>query len=425
MLIDFSVQNWRSIKDLQTISFVKGLGDELVSTNCFNVDQLKSPLLRSAAIYGPNAGGKSNLLKAIQALKNMVLLSDGWQHGDPIEVTPFLLDEESKSQPTLFEINFVAQKIRYQYSVTANNSRIIDERLYAFPNGRAQTWIGRSWQAEKNSYKWEKCEELKAKASQKSLWQDSTRENVLFLSNAVKFNCEQLKPAFDWFRQTLRINLGGIWSHSMTAQKYSAGNTAEILQFIKAADLGIDGFKVEAEKFSPELLPADLPFEFKDSFLEMMKDEVRYSVQTIHQKANGENVVFDLEDESDGTKKIFGLAGPWLEALHKGHVLIVDELQDNLHPKLLEFLVNLFHNPALNKYGAQLLFALHDTAILNQEILRRDQIWLCEKNNKQSSVLTPLTDFKVIKGRENIEVNYLAGRYGAIPITKNLSFSKQ
>jgi AAA15 family ATPase/GTPase len=134
-------------------------------------------------------------------------------------------------------------------------------------------------------------------------------------------------------------------------------------------------------------------------------------------------VDLDLRDESDGTQKMFAFAAPWLETLERGRVLVVDELHDNLHPALVQFLVTLFHSPATNPRGAQLVFTTHETSILNQDILRRDQIWFCERDERQATRLYPLTDFSPRKGLENLERAYLSGRYGALPYLKTLPAS--
>lgn len=139
------------------------------------------------------------------------------------------------------------------------------------------------------------------------------------------------------------------------------------------------------------------------------------TIQTVHKTQDGREVVFDLEDESDGTKRFFSFAGPLMDALDSGYVLAIDELNNSLHPKLIQFLVGLFHNQKTNPKNAQLVFTTHETSILDQSIFRRDQIWFCEKGSDQASTLYPLTAFSPRKNRENLEANYLAGRYGALP----------
>ena len=150
------------------------------------------------------------------------------------------------------------------------------------------------------------------------------------------------------------------------------------------------------------------------------KDKQIVNIQTVHQGSDGKQVLFDLDDESDGTRKLFAFAGPWIDALANGLVLFIDELHDNLHPRLVQFLVQLFHDEKTNPHNAQLIFTTHETSILNQEVFRRDQVWFCEKAADQATKLYPLTDFSPRKGRENLELAYLSGRYGALPYIRPL-----
>lgn len=422
MLIQFSVKNWRSIKDEQTLSLVMASGDELSTSNSFKVDAPATDnLLRSLAIYGPNAAGKSNIFKAMKVMEKVVLESSSkWQTGDAIPVSPFLLDSETENEPSEFEVNLIADGVRYQYGFSATTEQIIEEWLIAFPVGRPQRWFNRAWDYENKVYNWEMGNSLIGK---KQLWKDSTRENALFLSTAVQLNSQQLKPIYDWFKKTLRTvdssssGLGPTFTASICEKEQKQ---KEVLAFLKAADLDIDNVVIESEKFSVKHLPDDLPDDLKKKIIEDMKDNEIFDIKTVHHSAQGKLISFDLDDESEGTKKIFSFAGPWLDTLENGYVLFVDELHNNLHPKMVEFLVNLFHSNKTNPKNAQLIFTTHETTILSQDTLRRDQIWFCEKNKTQATQLYPLTDFSPRKGRENLEASYLAGRYGALPYLRDL-----
>lgn len=424
MLVEFSVGNWRSIKETQALSLVMAKGSELSEENGFAPSApATSPLLRSAAIYGPNAAGKSNLLRALRAMKRIVMESAKWQHGDTIPVVPFRLNAETEKATTEFEATFVAEGVRYQYGFTATMQRIHEEWLFAYPNGRSQKWLGRAWNETTSEYEWEKCAAL---TGQKQLWQDSTRENALFLSTAVQLNCKQLQPAYDWFKKTLRMaNVAG-WTPSFTASLCKDADQRErIMEFLKAADFDIQSVLVESEKMSAKHLPDDMPEDLKSALLAQMSDNEVFDIKTVHQTSDGRSVSFEFEDESDGTQKFFAFAGPWLDALKNGYVLAIDELHDNLHPKMVQFLVQLFHNADTNPKNAQLIFTTHETSILNQDVFRRDQIWFCEKDLSQASRLFPLTDFSPRKGRENLEANYLAGRYGALPYLRKLAKNRR
>ncbi|MDO8713713.1 MAG: ATP-binding protein [Polynucleobacter sp.] len=424
MLIEFSVENWRSIKSRQTFSFLKTSGDELLSSNCYKHPAHKDYLLKVASLHGPNAGGKSNLLGALGVVEAMVLLSANKQRGDEVPVEPFALDADSSNQPTEFELIFISDGVKYQYGFSASKQRILEEWLFAYPKKLPQKWLARHWNPEANSYVYQSCPSLKARAEQKNLWQNTTRQDALFLSTAVQLNCLQLQGVFDWFNKTLRTHTVGRWTNDATAKmcKDDEQNNS-VLDFLKAADLGIHGLKVDSERFSSEHIPDDMPADLKLKILENFKDKEVYDVKTLHITSDGRTLAFDLNEESDGTQKMFSLASHWLLALKHGYVVVVDELNDNLHPKLVRFLVQLFQNNRTNPNGAQLLFSTHDTSLLDQTIMRRDQIWFCEKDDVQATQLKQLKQYKVIKGRENIEAYYHAGYYAAVPVVGDLKIN--
>ena len=420
MLIEFSVVNYRSIKTRQTLSLAMAKGGELAGNNGFSPEAPNPvPLLRSAAIYGPNASGKSNFIEALRTMKRVVVTSaSDSQRGDLLPLTPFRLDSETELEPSEFEVHFIAEGCRYQYGFSATKERVMEEWLLAYPHGRPQRWIGRKWSREKKTYDWDR---MSALTGQKQLWQDSTRPNALFLSTAVQLNCKQLEPVFDWFKRTLRLTTVTGWEPGYAASLCrEPEQRTKILDFLKAADIDIQDIHVEVEKFSTKHLPDDMPDDFKEKILDDLKDREFFNIKTVHLSEQGKEIEFDFDDESDGTRKLFAFSGPWLDTLKNGFVMVVDELHDNLHPKLVEYLVQLFHNSKSNPNNAQLIFTTHETSILSQEFFRRDQIWFCDKDGHKATQLYPLTDFSPRKGRENLEMAYLAGRYGAVPYVREL-----
>ncbi len=419
MLIEMSVANFRSFRETQTFTLVKGKGDEMVATNTFNAAAANNiALLRSAAIYGPNASGKSNLLLALQTMKQVVVESAINLHrGDKLPVTPFRLSPDTRQHPSEFEATFLVNGVRYQYGFAATAERIHEEWLLAYPKGRTQRWFSRAWDPTDQRYDWELGNNL---TGEKQLWQKSTRDNALFLSTAVQLNSEQLQPIFDWFKNTLRLVNVGVWGPAFSASLCESSGKARIMDFLRAADLHIDDVLVELIPFDADTLPTAIPEPLRDMIAGDMKDKKIFDIKTVHKDDEGKPVDFDFVDESDGTRKLFSFAGPWIDSLTKGYVLFIDELHDNLHPRLVQFLVQLFHNLETNPNNAQLVFTTHETSILNQEIFRRDQIWFCEKDKNQATVLYPLTDFSPRKGRENLEAAYLSGRYGALPLIRPL-----
>jgi AAA15 family ATPase/GTPase len=422
MLIEFSVANFRSLRERQTFSMAKATGDELFETNTFETNAFNDfELLRSAVIYGANASGKSNFIRALESMRGMVIESAaGKKRGDRLQVTPFRLSQTALDNPSEFEVVFIVDQVRYQYGFSATAERIHEEWLLAYPKGRPQRWIDRSWNSETQNYDWALGDKLIGE-KQKQLWQKSTRENALFLSTAVQLNSEQLQPVYDWFSEKLHLtNIGG-WSPSFSASLCEKEEKEQVLDFLRAADLNIEDIIIDKEEFDIKVLPEDMPESFKVQIASEMKGKKIIDIKTIHKDIENNLVTFDFEeDESDGTKKLFSFAGPWIDTLSNGYVLFIDELHDNLHPRLVRFLVQLFHSRETNPNNAQLIFTTHETSILNQDVFRRDQIWFSEKDQNQASVVYPLTDFSPRKGRENLELAYLSGRYGALPYIRPL-----
>jgi len=414
VLIEMSVTNFRSLKETQRFSMLKNKGNELLESNVFNVSAAgEFELLRSAVIYGANASGKSNFLMALDTMEEIVLHSAlGQQSGDPLSVEPFRLDDISRQSPSEFEVIFVVDGVRYQYGFSATQERIHEEWLMAFPKGRAQRWFDRSWNEESQAYQWDLGKNL---FGEKQLWQKSTRSNALFLSTAVQLNSEQLAPVFDWFKNRLCYVGGRGIGASYTATLCESEEKHKVLKFLKAADLNIDDIVVESKKFDANALPDNFSQEMKREVMQNLGDVHLMDIKTVRNTTNGEPVTFDFKEESDGTQKLFAFAGPWVDVLENGRVLLVDELHSKLHPKLVEFLVRLFHDNKTNPHNAQLVFTTHETSILNQDVFRRDQIWFCEKNTQHSTEVYSLTDFSPRKNRENLESAYLSGRYGSLP----------
>lgn len=419
MLIEFSVSNFRSIRERQTLSLVAGKGDELRATNVIEANALATPdLLRSAVIYGPNAAGKSNLILALRFIHDLVVNSaQGSQEGDEIDVSPFLMDEgDAAAAPSGFELIFVEKGVRYQYGVTLTRQRVVSEWLIAYPKGSPQTWFERDANSEDG---WKFGPNFKG---QRKLWQEATRDNALFLSTAVQLKSEQLMPVFEWFRNRLRI----INPYARISPKFSilecerdAAVRLQIVDFLKSADLGIDGVKIHRRKFDASMLPKAMPEPEKQRALKNMENQEFMDVHLVHATPGGAEVVLAIRDESGGTQKLFDLSGPLLDVMRNGWVLVIDELDTSFHPVLMRRLVQMFHDPAINQHEAQLIFSTHDTSILDREVFRRDQVWFVEKDRALQTRLYPLTDFSPRKD-ENIGRGYLQGRYGALPFIGEL-----
>ena len=421
MIIELVVENFRSIKTKQSLSLVKSNSGDSDSNSFDPLAPGTSALLNSAAIYGANAAGKSNFILALATMQEIIIGSaKDSQRGDNLPVHPFKLCDSTIDEPTEFEVTFIADRIKYQYGFTATSTQVTAEWLYAFPNGKPQRWFIRVLDPETNEYAWDFGSYLSGK---KQLWKGTTRTNSLFLSTAVMLNSEQLQPVYDWFYKTLKLSGITGWNMEYTAKLcQKTESKKEVLSFLKAADLDIDDIRIDTKKMDKSYFPEDMPASIKEKMLEELEGEEFHEIKTIHKTSSGKNVPFDLGEESDGTQKIFAFAGPWIDSLNKGKVLFIDELHDSLHPSIVKFLVNLFHDKKTNPNNAQLIFTTHETSILDQNVFRRDQVWFCNKEKNQSTSIYPLTDFSPRKGIENLEKAYLTGRYGALPLISSLDY---
>ena len=424
MLIEFNVQNFLSFRDTAKLSMVKGGGSELADTNTFvPMESVSTPaLLRSTAVYGPNASGKSNFVRALRAMQQSVLGSASAEQRDkPLPVSPFRLDADSRAEPSEFEVLFVSGGVRYQYGFAATTERVIEEWLLAYPKGRPQRLIERRYDADSRTYEWGGMTKL---AGAKKTWREATRSNALFLSTAVNLNSRQLAPAYDWFAKALRIaGPGGLpLTHSLSLCEDSEGKR-KVLEFLAKADIPIDDVqvgddRVEERRFAQGALDA-LQDDWGKKHAQMKRPRMVYEL------ADGAKEYFDWTEESGGTRRLFEFAGPISEALEFGHVVVIDELDSHLHPLLAEYLVQLFHSPEFNTGGAQLLFTTHDASLLNQKLLRRDQVWFCRKDKTRNTRLYPLLDMRPRKGSENLEHGYLSGRYGAVPCVRSVPLVRE
>jgi AAA15 family ATPase/GTPase len=423
MLIQFSVTNYRSFLTTQSLTLTANSATELQEENTFISPVSNLPrLLRSAVVYGPNAAGKSNLVQAIAFMKKFVLSSaKESQEGEKIDVTPFLFNRESSQAPSELEVLFIQDNIRYQYGFAVNPERVTGEWLFAYPEGRAQKWFERQYDPKTQKNLWYFGPKF---IGRRKVWQEATRGNALFLSTAIQLNNEQLKPVFNWFAYKLVTSGQGTSIHPefSISECEEEKKKKKILEFMNAADLSITDISLKKKEFSMEDLPAEMPQSIREEIARDLKGKELTRVFFMHPSSDtSEDVSLEFTEESAGTRKLFALAGPWLDVLEKGLVFFVDELDTSLHPLLIRFLLNLLHNPETNRHNAQLVFTTHDTTVLDQTLLRRDQVWFVEKDAENSTRLYPLSDYKPRKG-EALQKGYLYGRYGALPFTGELRF---
>lgn len=419
MLIEFRVKNFRSLRDEQVLSLVASKDSTFQETHTQATTIQAAPtLLRSAVIFGANASGKSNLIKSLQYIRSVVLGSAMvLQPGQPFNVPPFLLDNVSVSQPTEFEVTFLLAGVRYQYGFALTPQRIVSEHLLVYKACKPQRWFERYFDPETGKEEYEFGSGLKGP---KHVWKGATRANSLFLSMAVQLNSEQLRPVFDWFAHQLVIfnEASPLLASTLSVQMLRQDNKRKhICHLLSAADISIVDIDVVTRKMRSHNSRVDLSIgNREDSPVEHDIEELTFHHTTAQGKA-----VFDLNDESSGTRNLLFLAGPVLDILSKGLTLVIDDLDTSLHTLLVRELVRLFHRPAINSQGAQLVFTTHDTSLLDAYgLFRRDQIWFTEKDAMQASTLLSLSEFSPRKN-EALGRGYLMGRYGAIPLISDLA----
>ena len=424
MLIEFSVTNYRSILERQTLNMAaSSYFKEYDALNTFvpQQDDRIPRLLRSAVLYGPNASGKSTLIQALKFVEDRVVSSQKEsQAGDEIDVSPFKLTAKSRDSDSEFEITFVEQGVRYEYGFRCNRLRFTEEWLFAYPQGRPQKWFHRVYDKEedKDAYKFSSAF---LGGRQRQGWAAQTRSNALFFSTAIQLNNAQLKPAFDWFKLRLRIldSTRGL-GYSYTVKRcIKDEDRFKVVAFMNSADLSITDIQLKETVFSSDVLPKGMPIALRDEFIKDMAGKKFVEPLFFHADIDTqESIEFDEEEESNGTRALFAFAGPWLDVIDNERVLIIDELDNSLHPLLVHHLVERIH---LAGTQAQLIFTTHDTTLLSQKILRRDQVWFIEKDDQRATRLYPLSDFSP-RDNEAVERGYLNGRYGGIPFLKELDF---
>lgn len=421
MLIEFSVGNYRSFKENATFSMVAAnitsKEKRLDENNIFKVDD-KLELLKSAAIYGANASGKSNLAQAFGFMRRfMINSSKETQSTEKIGVEGFKLSTETEAKPSFFEIVFLMKQTRYRYGFTSNRDEIISEWLFYVPNSRETRLFERSLDSFKVSslYKAKKI-------------QQQTRRNALFLSVSAQFNVEIAENILDWLTNKVKvvssINDRGYQGYTINCL-IGNRNKDEILQLLRKLDLGFGDLKVAESEITAESLSVDLPDEIKNFIVKNTGGKLAL-IETEHQKFDEKGVfvsteLFDLDNqESEGTQKIFALAGSLIDTLKEGKVVVIDEFDARLHPLISRAIVELFNSNETNPNNAQLIFMTHDTNLLSNKLFRRDQIWFTEKDRYGATDLYSLVEYKV-RNDASFESDYIKGRYGAIPYIGNLN----
>lgn len=400
MLCQFTVKNFKSIRDAVTFDMqataISEHEDRIIK------DKDEELYLPVSAVYGPNGGGKSNVLEALHSLVTKVLrplyaTSNNEEIAIKMKklvIEPFAFDEETRNKPTEFELFFRTEMAEYRYELTVKREIIEYERL-----DRIKLDTGRK------SALFERDEdEITLKGAFSRLKTSDELSDTLpllsYLGITYRKN-EVVQDVLDWFDEEINfLNYGNPMQELRMSVSKSEDVKKLMLQMIQEMDLDIVDFRVEEKE----------------------NDRIEVFTKHIIDEYEAE---LNLFDESSGTKKLFGLLPFIAKSLLKGTTLVIDELDAKIHPVLLKYLIMTFSDMEKNKKGAQLIFTSHDLSTMNSEVFRRDEIWFVAKGNRQNSKLYSLVEFKNKKGESvrkdaKFDKQYLEGKYGADPYLRKI-----
>ncbi|RKZ43053.1 MAG: ATP-binding protein [Candidatus Parabeggiatoa sp. nov. 3] len=418
MLLEFSVKNFLSFKNEITLSLYASA--EITEHERYNVFPICGQhLLKTAVIYGANASGKTNLIKAMQFMKNFVVNSFELQSEKEIDIEQFKLNTDTAHSPSEFEVSFLYEDVYYRYGFVIDAKRVHHEWLYYALSEQEIRLFERKFENEADTIVLGEhfSEGAPLVDNQQSKF---TRERALFLAVVSQFNGSFSRKVMDWFTNDLKVLFAtktDTFEGGSVKKLGDALYKQEILKFLQAADTAIEDIDLVKVK------PQDISGNFPDALKQQIVSKGKMLV-TKHSVFNAaglvtDSVLWSLEDESEGTQKLFALSAPLIETLKKGETLVVDELDSKLHPMIMRFIINLFHSTESNPNHAQLIFATHDTNLLSQRFFRRDQICFTEKDQYGSTDLYSLADYEWDEderlSENRYKSDYFKGKYGAIP----------
>ena len=395
MLVDFTVSNFRSIKDPVTLSAVASSipSDDAISPPTA-IQNWDLSLLNVLGIFGANASGKTNALRALDDCLLCMRFHRDFQLERRI---PFLLNEQYRAQPTSYELRVALDANVFTFKIVFDSIRVLEESLVFIPaeTKRENSLYSRRFDASSEQYVWENGQTFKGAhlALQGALKHDQTYIGLLIESMDVPF----LRPLAKWL--TLHfpgVNLFVLGGEASFLNRYLAkdpGMLQKVINLLRTFDTGIDGLEVAKNPNGPE-----------GEFLVVAQHQIQ-----------GKSYRWPLEEESIGNQRLYFLAAKIIRTLEWGGCLLIDELGGNLHPNLAVHIMQLFQNPKTNVGQGQLIFSSHDNVLMGRKLMRRDQIWFTKRSREKSTVLYPLTDYSV---RNDLAVNkaYLDGRFEAVPI---------
>ena len=391
MLLEIRLSNFYSIKEEVVLDLRAGHNKtqkaEILRDNTFNYND--EQILKSAAIYGANASGKSSVMSAIRNCCSIVSNSHLNNENDVFDFVPFKFENYSQ-KPSRFFIRFVLDKIEYEYSFSLTQTEIVSEELYYYPNGRRAKIFTRN---EANGKIKKEIYSFGSVISRPMDIAENTSRKTLYISRASQMDREIPKAIFNFFDTIIAFDIGSLLHKTKLVEKLYLENRNVLTKALEIADSDIVNISYRKEKLaSKESLTGELIF------------------STFH-KANKE-IPFSLEEESGGTQILFIAMLFIIDIIKNNKILLVDEIEMSLHTKIVEYIIGLFHT---KESSAQIIYTTHNTNLLNLNKLRKDQIYFTNKRDDGSTDLYSLFDYKDFRDNMDLEKAYLQGRFDAIP----------
>lgn len=411
MLLQFNVTNYMSYKNEVILSLLAGKDKEHED---ILFEYGKDRILPTVSIYGSNASGKTNIFKALNFAIMFVRNSNFYQIDNLINVVPFLLDYESKLKKSRFDFIYIFEGVKYEYGFVVDSKNVYEEYLYEYRSQRPSMIFERENVSE---YKFST-----ATRKELSAIVDKNTNNKLFLSTATTWNALSTRKAYMWFSSYIDTYDSESLENGFVST-LEMNNDSEMKTFMKSmlrnADINISDYDFEIRNGKLESLPLPDGVRFDESVIEQLKQNLKEWKLETHHKVLIDNeerdFVFPLLNESKGTINFLYMGPIIKKTLQLGKTMVIDEIDSGLHPSLVRYLIELFHDKKTNPNGAQLVFNTHDVTQLDLGVFRRDQIYFAEKDNSTGiSDLYSLDEYAPRK-TENIQKGYLQGRYGAIP----------
>ncbi|MEN8120400.1 MAG: ATP-binding protein [Bacteroidota bacterium] len=414
MIAEFKVRNFLSFKEEQVLSFEATADKYLKDYHCIEVNP-DERILRVAMIYGSNASGKSNLLLAINFLRETSLTTR--ERGGETGFIPFGFDDESRRKPGYFEISIYINKTKYIYSVILNKNTIFNEKLVYYPGTQPAIIYHREYQTDINDYTLKLGSTIKVSPVELVVLKSNTLNNMTLLSGLSKTNIKfpELQLVYNWFKSGLSEIIRPM--HDLYRQTISDITKKPedykqfVLESLENADFNITDIQIENEEFlyKDSDINADLSV-VSDNVLRYQRKQVYFT-----HTANNMNSRLSINLQSSGTLRYLGLVGKLKSIIEQSSVLNVDELENSLHPDLVNHFINtfLFHSKKENSQS-QFIFTTHDVGLLAEDFVRKDIVWFTEKDEDGSTTLFSLDDFDIRKNLSFLKA-YQAGKFGAVP----------